>query len=421
MKKQMLVVCVMMLASFSSAQSIASVGSALSPTAQSAKAAQDATTEKTAEYMSYNRLATTLVRLAQETFDASLYAQAEDAVEKSLAIAPNNFDTQKIRVSILLGEHEFPAALETAQALNKRSLDDVTVYGFLTDANVELGNYDDAADAAQWMLNLLPGNLPALTRAAHLRELFGDNEGAYELMELAFQSMSPAEITERASILTQMGHLRLASGNTDAAEGLFHQALTLCPNYPLALGDLADLRLTQKRYAEAVVLLQQRDQTTPQPGHLFDLAEALRLSGRDTEAKKAFAEFETKALLESAKRYNSNRELVFYYADHAKQPAKALKIAQQEYAWRHDVYTLDAYAWALHVNRQDAEARKQIEMALAVGIRDATIFRHAGEIARATGESAAAERYLKQSVDLHAPDSERAQLELASINGRNAR
>ena len=58
---------------------------------------------------------------------------------------------------------------------------------------------------------------------------------------------------------------------------------------------------------------------------------------------------------------NSNHELVFYYADHAKQPEKALKVAQQEYAWRRDVYTLDAYAWALHVNGQDSEARKQIE------------------------------------------------------------
>jgi hypothetical protein len=46
------------------------------------------------------------------------------------------------------------------------------VYGLLTDANVGLGNYKDAEIAAQWMLNLRPGNLPALTRAAHLRELF---------------------------------------------------------------------------------------------------------------------------------------------------------------------------------------------------------------------------------------------------------
>jgi tetratricopeptide (TPR) repeat protein len=415
MKETISVLCMMMLASFSSAQSATGAATGLSPAPQSVVVAKKAISEKPPEYLGYNRLATVLVRRAQETSDTSFYGQAEDAVKKSLAIAPNNFDTQKIRVSILLGEHEFPAALEAAQTLNKRSLDDVTVYGFLTDANVELGNYDDAADAAQWMLNLLPGNLPALTRAAHLRELFGDAEGAYQLLELSFQSMSPAETAERARILTQMGHLQLVSGNIVAAEKLFQQALTSFPNYPSALGNLAELRLMQKRYAEAVVLLQQRYQDIPHAGNLYELAEALQLAGRDKEANKAFAEFETRALLESSRRQNSNRELVFYYADHTKQPAKALKIAQQEGTWRHDVYTLDAYAWALHVNGQDTEARKQVETALAVGIRDAQILNHAGEIALKLDDRAAAERYLEGSAALQAPGSEQARLRLASL------
>ena len=112
---------------------------------------------------------------------------------------------------------------------------------------------------------------------------------------------------------------------------------------------------------------------------------------------------------------NSSRELVFYYADHAHQPAKALDVAKQEFAWRHDVYTLDAYAWALHVNGQDAEARKQIETALAVGIRDSRIFAHAGEISLKLGDRAAAKRYLAEAVALHASGSEQAKLVLASL------
>ena len=93
--------------------------------------------------------------------------------------------------------------------------------------------------------------------------------------------------------------------------------------------------------------------------------------------------------------------LVFYYIDHAHQPAKGLKIADQEYAWRHDVYTFDAFAWALHSNGQDTEARKQVETALAVGIRDAKIFRHAGVIALKAGDRVAGERYLKQAAELN--------------------
>jgi hypothetical protein len=132
------------------------------------------------------------------------------------------------------------------------------------------------------------------------------------------------------------------------------------------------------------------------------------LAGRTADAKKAFAEFETKSIAESTRKDNSSRELVFYYADHAHQPAKALEVAKHEYAWRHDVYTHDAFAWALHVNGQDAEARRQIETALAVGIRDARLFAHAGEIALKLGDRSAAERYLRQSADLHTLGSEQA-------------
>ena len=393
----------------------ASTATEPSPAERSIAEAQRMIGEKPAQYTGYNLLATALIRRAHETSDARYYAQADDAAKKSLQLAPNNFDTNKIQVSILLGEHEFRAALAAAQALNKQSLDNVMVYGLLTDAYAELGDYKDAETAAQWMLNLRPGNLPALINASHLRELFGDIDGSYELLQMAYDSTPPTEVEQRASLLTRMGHLRLASGNTDVAEKLLQQALSVFPNYPLAVGALAEVRIAQKHYDEAVVLLRQRYQATSCPGNLYDLAQALRLAGHDGEAKQVFAEFEAKALLESSKKDNSNRELIFYYGDYAKQPAKALQLAEQEYAWREDVYTLDAYAWALHVNGQDVEARKQIEAALAVGIRDAKLFRHAGEIALKSGDSAAAQRYLKQSAELNTPDSEQARVMLTTL------
>jgi tetratricopeptide (TPR) repeat protein len=392
-----------------------------SPAERSIAEAQSVIRAKPAESSGYNLLAVALVRRGRETSDARYYAEAEDAVKESLQLAPNNFETRKIKAAILLGEHEFPATLDAAKALNKQSLDDVTVYGLLADANAELGNYKDAETAAQWMLDLRPGNLPALTHAAHLRELFGDPEGSCELLQMAYESTPPTESEERAWLLTQMAHLRLASGNADAAAKLLQQALTAFPNYPFALGILAEIRTGQMRYEETVVLYRQLYESTQRAGNLYDLALALQLAGHDVDAKKAFAEFETKSLAESNKKDNSNRDLIFYYTDFAKQPARALKLAEQEYAWRKDIYTLDAYAWALHVNGQDTEARKQIEAALAVGIRDAKLFRHAGEIALKSGDVAAAERYLRQSVELSTPDSEQARLALASLAQATAR
>jgi hypothetical protein len=58
---------------------------------------------------------------------------------------------------------------------------------------------------------------------------------------------------------------------------------------------------------------------------------------------------------------NSNRELIFYYVDYASRRKEALRIAQAEIARRSDIYTLDAYAWALAANGRHREARAQIE------------------------------------------------------------
>jgi tetratricopeptide (TPR) repeat protein len=387
----------------------------LSPAEQSMAAARREIEKKPDQFAGYNHLAIALSRRARETSDVMYYAQAEDALKKSLALAPGNMESEKIHVWLLLGRHEFPSALEAAKALNKKNPDDLLVYGFLTDADAELGKYEDAEASAQWMLNLRPGNLPGMTRAAYLRELFGDVDGAYELMDMAFQATPPTETEDRAWILSQMGHLRFVAGKTDEADNILKQALIVFPGYHYALGNLAKVRITQRHYEDAVALLRQRYQSAPHAENLYDLAEALELAGNEDEAKEAFAEFETKSLAESIRKDNSSRELVFYYADHAHHPARALEVAKQEIAWRRDVYTLDAYAWALHVNGQDAEAHKQIETALAVGIRDAKMLDHAGEIALKLGDKAAAQRYLEDSASLHATGSEQARLRLASL------
>jgi tetratricopeptide (TPR) repeat protein len=387
----------------------------LSPAERSMTQAEMLIERNPKDFEAYNALALALSRRARETSDVKFYDEAEQSLRKSFEISPNNFDGQRTHVWLLLGKHEFAAALEAAKQLNQKMPDDVMVYGFLTDANVELGNYKDAETAAQWMLDLKPGNMPGLTRAAYLRELFGDIQGSLELMEMAYQSTPPSEVEDGAWIVTQMAHLNLAIGNVSEAEKLSQQALTMFPGYHYALGNLAKVRIQQKRYDDAVVLLRQRYQAAPHAENLYDLAQALQLAGKTDEANKAFTEFEQKSLFETNRGDNSNHELIFYYADYARQPEKALEVAQREFARRHDIFTLDSYAWALYQNGRYTEARAQIEAALAVGIRDAKIFRHAGEIALKSGDSAAAERYLKASVELKSIGSEQAGIALASL------
>lgn len=359
-------------------------------------------------------LAMGLARRARETADPAFYDRALETLGEAETMSPGDYQVARTRAWTLLGQHRFAEARDEAMALNRRAPDDVLVYGLLGDAHLELGEYKEAEDALQWMMNLRPGNVPALTRGAYLRELIGDVPGALEWMGTAFERTAPDEVEDRAWIATQIAHLHLSSGKVAEAETAAQRALELFPGYHYALAQLAGVRTAQGRHGEAVALLRQRYEQAPHPENLYDVGRALARAGRAAEAKQAFAEFETKARAESANADNCNRELSAYYVDDAKRPAEGLRVAELELSRRRDVFTLAAHAWALQAVGRTAEARKQMDAALAVGLKDARLLYHAGVIAARAGDRAAAARYLDESLGAN------AQSEVASL-ARQAR
>jgi tetratricopeptide (TPR) repeat protein len=372
----------------------------LSPAERAIESARTAITASPNDAELFNQLALALARRARETSDVAKYNEAEAALAQSFQLAPDNFEGLKIRAWLLLGKHEFGPALELAKKLNARMPDDPMVYGLLADAHIELGNYREAEEAAQWMLDLGRSSIPGLTRAAYLRELFGDIEGAVELMTTAYQRIDPLESEERAWVLTQLAHLRLLTGKVEDAEALLEEALRLFPGYHYALASQAKVRACQGRSSEAVELLRERYRTAPHPENLFDLAVALEDAGRHEEAKEAFTDFERRARSEMSSWDNANSQLAFYYAEHAGNAEEALRVATLEFERRRDVYTLDAYAWALHASGKNEEARKRIETALAVGVRDPKLLFHAGAIAAALGDEESARRRLREALEM---------------------
>ncbi len=77
---------------------------------------------------------------------------------------------------------------------------------------------------------------------------------------------------------------------------------------------------------------------------------------------------------------NANRELIAYFAGAGKKPVEALKLAEQEMARRSDVYTREAYAWALFKNGRRADARREIATVLAVGVQHPRVLERAAAI-----------------------------------------
>ena len=348
----------------------------------------------------YVALAMAECKQAREKYDSGYYNHADAQIERALKLGPDNFEAQKARVTVLLGRHEYAHALELAEGLNRRTPDDLVVYGMIFDAAMQLGDYDKAENAGQWMLRLRPGNIPAFERAAEFRQITGDNDGAVRLWKLALDSTADTDYFDRARMLAQMAQAYQSSGRLAEAIEVSRQALSVDAASYDALLMASQLELLQSDSAKAAQFARDAYKVAPGVRHLYQFASALDRAGSHDEAKSLFAEFEKKAVAQGSSPDNANRELIFYYADHANRPADALRIATQEVVARHDVRTLDAYAWALYKNGKYAEARKQIERVFAVGIIDPSMLRHAGEIETKLGETAKAKSYFEQASQL---------------------
>jgi tetratricopeptide (TPR) repeat protein len=374
-----------------------------SPAEQAIAWAQAGIKQDASRVQPYNDLALGYIRRARETSDARYYEQAEAAIQKARKIDPDNFETSKAEVMLLLGRKEFATALDSARALNKKMPDDVLVYGLVADADIELGNYKEAEWAAQWMLDMRPGNVPGLLRGGRLRVLFGDAEGAMDFYNEAYQKTPPVETESQAWILTQMAALQESAGNIDAAEKLVRSALDKFPNYYLAVEAEAQVKIDENKPAEAVQLLRERNGQFPTLASKYALAKAMESAGMLEQADGAYAAFESAARAQIGAADNANLELVHYYLGRGNNPGEAMRIAKLEAARRQDAATLDAHAWSLYANAWYVEAQAEMAKALAVGVRDAAFFYHAGAIAARGHDAAAAARFLNEALQLNPP------------------
>ena len=75
--------------------------------------------------------------------------------------------------------------------------------------------------------------------------------------------------------------------------------------------------------------------------------------------------------------------------------------AAKEYEARRDIHGADALAWTALKAGQLSEAQAAMKDALRLGTRDAKLFYHAGMIARAAGDDAAARDYLRRALALN--------------------
>jgi tetratricopeptide (TPR) repeat protein len=326
----------------------------------------------------YNELAAAYMQKARETADFSLNGNADDALKKSLLVEPDNYDALKLRAKLQLTYHRFGEALETTQRAQTVRMDDHDVWGQITDALVELGDYTGAIKSAQKMIDLRPDS-SSYARVSYLRSLHGDTPGAIEAMILAVKTANPNDREATAWCHVQLGNELMNAGRLEAAEREFDEALRIFTNQQLALRGKAHARLAAGDVQGAIQICEMERAKRPSADAAQMLGDLYALLGRKDDSSKEYEKFETLER-ENAAIERSWRHMINYWLDHDRDLEEALTLATREYEARKDIFTCDLLSWALFKNGRVAEAKTFMTRALRTGTKDARINYHAGII-----------------------------------------
>jgi tetratricopeptide (TPR) repeat protein len=347
----------------------------------------------------YNLLAAAYMQKARETGDFSLNAKAEEALARAEQSEPGGYDALRLRAKLLLTYHRFGEALEAARRAQARNPRDHDNYGAMTDALVELGDYEGAVAAAQAMVDLRP-DTASYSRVSYLRELHGDSKGAVEMMRMAVESASPKDPEGIAWCRVHLGDSLARDGRAADAEREYAHALYIFPDYHLALAAKARARLAAGDFGAAEGFYRRAVERVPLPEYTAALGDLLTKLGRAEEARQQYdlVEFVERG---GAQGGTYTRQLAMFWADHDMKLDEALAVARRERETRRDIYTADLLAWCLYKKGQYAEAKAAMDEALRLGTRDPRLLFHAGVIAVASGDRAGGAKYLRQALAIN--------------------
>jgi tetratricopeptide (TPR) repeat protein len=354
--------------------------------------AQDEARRDASARAALERLGDLYIARARTRNDPGDYKLAEVAAECLGAKYPEDATALLLKGHVLHQLHRFREAEQIARSLVARRTF-VLDFGLLGDALMEQGHLDEAANAYQRMIDLKPF-YQSYTRAAHLRWLKGDLDGAIELMRLAIASAGARDPEASAWAWTRLATYELQAARFDEAATAAERALTYQADYAAALLAQGRILLATNRPGDALKVLRRAASLNAAPEYQWILADALRLEGLGAEADVIERELMTRGSTADP------RTFALFLATRRIEPGKALSLTEDELRARADVFTLDAHAWALAANGRIDDAAGEMTRALREGTRDARLFLHAAVINRAAGRHRDAARWFARAVRL---------------------
>lgn len=367
------------------------------------------------------RLASAELNLASVTGDLTLYERAEADAADAVRLAPVDATARLTHAASLSGQHDFAGALSIANSVLADDPNSVAARLAAGDAQLELGQYDDANSSYRLASLELGSNPPALlSRFARLESIRGSIHESLALSRDALVDSGDIDLAaaDAAFYWLQLAHYEFQTGNLDTAQSLLRDALVVDPGNLGATELLANVLAARGDDQAAIALYEELVNQGPAADLHGELAKLYNRIGRP-DAAAAEIEVGLDLARKTADRFPAERRhLIGFLADH--DPTEALRLATLDLESRQDIYSHAWYAWALLQSGDQSAALKAIEPALIYGTEDPWLLYQAGSIYAANGNVDQAAQFLTEALDLnphfdvvHAPRAEQLVAERA--------
>ncbi len=263
-----------------------------------------------------------LYDLGQTYLRNAEYAKAESELNRALKLKPDSADTLYLLAQAATEQKRPVDALDLLVRAHKLAPENTDII-FLLARNTMTQNYFEDA------IPLLQAGVQIAPRRADLRAALGESyfmsgkveaaiaefqklidldptAGAYAFMGLSYRHLGRFDEAikyfqeglrrdpRNVTCLFNTGFIEEHQGNQARAEALFQETLRINPDFPEALLELANLRIAEKKFAEAVPLLRRyvRVSHDPATGY-YKLALAERSLHQTEAAQRDLSVFQT--------------------------------------------------------------------------------------------------------------------------------
>ena len=307
------------------------------------------------------------------------YGAIEKILNGVLSIDPKNFEATVYKASLRMSQHQFADAKKIAEEAKTINPNNAYVYGILVDANVELGNYEEAIANSDKMQALKP-SLEAYSRASYLREIYGDYKGAIDAMKLAVQAGLPGSEPQCWS-RNVLADLYMNTGKLAEAKSTYEENLYLRPSYAPSMAGLAKVEAKMKNYARALALLDSANAIMPQSSFEEQKADVYAAMGDTKKAMDKYAEVQ-KLLIKDANTVGHavSLELSRNFIK-TNQWDSAKKYAMMEYAIRpKNIDVNNELAWIAYNQQDFVKAKEYSKAALSTGSKNPELLQRTAAI-----------------------------------------